>query len=187
MNLKFLILITITTVALLLFNNRDQIGITPQTLVEKPVADDEAFSFMSGVTIISTNQDGKPIRSVKTSSLRHYRGTNSTRMHEPEVEILEKERPQWTLNAAVGEIVDDNLVTLSSGVTIESHAVDGDTFTATTQRIHYNMNQQRLYTSLPVRLKQNRVEMSATGMVADLSQKYIELQSDVRGVYEPAK
>jgi LPS export ABC transporter protein LptC len=185
MPLKLLTLIAVTTIVLLVFISQDELPLSTQPGSVDPQDEDQAFTFMNDVEIISTNQAGTPVRKLNSDSLRHYRNENLTVLSQPVLQVLNPQQQQWKLTAIHGVIMANSLITLSDNVVLENKTSDSDETKVNTSLLHYDTQNERLYTDRAILLSKHNLELRATGMVVDVSQQRVELKANVRGQYAP--
>ena len=187
MNIKILSIIAVITVSLLIASRTDQLRLSFTPEPEQSVAQDRAFSFMNGVRIVSTDEKGKTAQVLKADSLRHYRFNEQTTFNNPDIRIYQNQQPQWKLTSLQGVLFGDQLFTLSHKVHVVGNENSDDYISMTTEEIHYEINAEKLYTSLPVEVIQKQGNLKATGMETRIPDKVVELKSRVLGYYEPAQ
>ena len=186
MHLKLLTFIAVITIALLVFMTRKELPLTSQSITADPQSEDQAFTFMSDVEIISTNAKGIPVSKLNSDTLRHYRDENFTVLSKPVLKVIKADQQRWMLQSDHGVIRDNTLITLSENVIIARENNSSNAINVKTTLLHYDTGKEQIYTNQPVLLTRENLQLNAIGMMVDVAQQRVELNADVRGLYVPA-
>ena len=169
MNLKILSIIAIITLTLLFFSRSEEFQLTIKPEPEPTIIKDDIYSFMSGVAITTTDESGKPVRVLKTDSLRHYRVREKTVLENPQLELIERNNQKLQMTSSKGEFYGDDLATFSDQVKVTIKQEDGNAIEIKTDKLHYDIESEQLYTDSIVEMKMKSGQLSSRGMRADVS------------------
>lgn len=111
-----------------------------------------------------------------------------TRFEQPRVTLLQPAGPPWQASAEHGSAAaDGSLVELLDRVVLQRDLADGTSTRLETSQLLLKPQQKFAETDKPVTIRSTNAITRATGMRAHLQEERIQLLSEVRGTYEPAR
>jgi LPS export ABC transporter protein LptC len=152
-----------------------------------PVADAQADYSMSDFRLSAMNIDGRLGHTLAAQNLYHYADPAQSTLTQPRMEFFEGDRPVWKISAERGVVWEAQREVVLSGE-VEVHYT-GETparsFEIRTNELHVWPDDRRARSDEAVRIVQQSGVVNAIGMSAELDRRQIQLESRVRGYYEP--
>ncbi|GGY58057.1 hypothetical protein GCM10011297_33420 [Bacterioplanes sanyensis] len=140
-----------------------------------------------GDSLVSQRFDhtGQRVQTLQADSSVHYPQTRHTEFTAPDITALDQQNVTWRIQARQGQLKDDdNQLTLEQSVEIRT--LDSpDPIIITTERLHYDIDNQIAHTDEFVRIDHNRIQLTATGMTLDLQRQRMSFHQEVNTRYDP--
>jgi lipopolysaccharide export system protein LptC len=153
-----------------------------------PVADSQQADYtMSDFRLSAMNVDGRLGHTLAAQNLYHYAEPAQSTLTQPRMEFFEGDRPAWKISAERGVVLEEQREVVLSGEVEVRYA--GETparsFEIHTNELHVWPDDRRARSDEAVRIVQQSGVVNAIGMSAELDRRQIQLESRVRGYYEP--
>jgi LPS export ABC transporter protein LptC len=187
MNPKILSIIAIITITLLILSKNEELPLSIKPQPDEIISKNDIYSFMSDVTITTTDKSGKPVSIITTESLKYYKNADQTSLTKPQLQLLEDNQQQLQMSAQSGELNGADLASFNNQVRIAIKQEDGNTIDMKTDTLHYDISREQLYTDAEIELDMKTGQLTSKGMEVDVKTKVLKLTSEVRGYYEPTK
>lgn len=142
--------------------------------------------YLLDATISDTNETGRQIYALNASRIDHVPTDGSVRLTDLKVTYAgDPNIDEWTIEAARGAMgAERDRLDLRGGVTISSIDSQSDRRTTiSTEQLELNVTTNTARTGQPVRIDMDGGQLTAQGMEADLTNKTIDLLSQVRGTF----
>lgn len=135
------------------------------------------------------DEHGELSYSVESLKLSHFRPENDheksyTLVEHPRIFVFQQDEP-WEIHANSGRVSHDRIITLYDDVTLIGNSPDGETTEMLTSKLVYDPIQKLASTDQTVTILSPFGRLTATGMVADISERKIKLLSKVVGQHRP--
>ena len=133
------------------------------------------------------NDNGDLIYSVESEKLSHFRPEDApsyTLIESPDIQVFQEDTP-WQISANLGRVSEDRIITLTEDVVLIGASTDQQLTEMRTSKLIYDPAQKLASTDQTVTILSPLGEISATGMIADISAKKIKLLSNVKGQHRP--
>lgn len=138
---------------------------------------------------LSFNEQGRKVIEVTSRRIEQFEQRQLATMESPEAWLNHNsEDTPWHLVADHGKLEQDGMIlTLTDHVVISTTDGRGRQATLSTSRLQLDNKQRTATTDQPVTIRDPAGVTRATGMKAWVDDRILELQSDVEGIYEPAR
>ncbi|MDY6799228.1 MAG: LPS export ABC transporter periplasmic protein LptC [Pseudomonadota bacterium] len=145
--------------------------------------------FVEDGRYLSFNEQGRKVIEVTSPRIEQFEQRRLATMESPEAWLAHNSEDQpWHLVADHGKLEQDGMVlTLTDHVIISTTDARGRQATLSTSRLQLDNKQRTATTDQPVTIRDPAGVTRATGMKARVDDRILELQSDVEGIYEPAR
>lgn len=146
-------------------------------------------TIVTNIVISQYNNKGQLVNRLASPTMKHIPEQNTHLLTHPHILIIEENQPAWEIDAASATGIDGGKqITFKKEVVIHQQAGEHNLEnTFKTEELLYFPKQKYATTELPVFFSQPGSTMHAQGMHAWLNEKHIELLSNTRITYEPAK
>ena len=124
---------------------------------------------------------------LSADSMLHYRDTDLTQLDLPNVELFKKTNEHWLIKANQGKVsAKGSEIILAGDVELKSEvSTQQQPFVITTDNLNIKPETNTVSTEDPIMFSGDGVELSSTGMIADLDKETIKLLDKVRASYVP--
>jgi len=145
--------------------------------------------YMEKFTVTAMNSAGQPRYRLDGDHMQHYPDDDTTELTKPHIEIYAEAAPPWYIDAERGWVsADGELVLLLGGVLARQEDTAAKrTTTLTSDELRIRPNDEYAETDKPVTLKSGPNIVEAIGMRAYIREGRLQLLSNARGKYEPAR
>jgi lipopolysaccharide export system protein LptC len=182
----FRLLAVLTIVAVIvasLLLSRQQ-GVTPTTTTVQTGGWEEGYA-AQGAKLVQTGADGLPLYTLTAATIRQLPNEGQVQLTRVQMSFRDTEGNPWTATADRGELEQAaEQVQLSGDVhvsgTISGASDDAQIFTAA---LWVDVRTDMVSTSEPVRMLWSGRELSSTGLIADLKDHRVDLESAVHGSF----
>lgn len=157
--------------------------ITPKQVVSNKQSPDKPEAFIEGAKFTLYDGKGFPVDLLSKKAL-FYAQSDRIDIEGISGSLLNEDGAVVELSSNHGQIApDSNLITLSGSVLIEQTVPKNKAWSIQGEEFVIDKQQGFISSSQAVTIKQNQSVIQATGLKAWLSEKRIELLSNVRGQY----
>ncbi len=165
---------------------------SPETPVpffeEELLLSDEPDAFVVNATYTSYGNEGKLESILKTNQAKHYPRTDTGLLANPSLELYQDGELRWVAQSQQGEfdMTNDTLV-LSGDVEVIGETRNGTPLTMQTNSLTYANKSSFIRTDDAVVISSPGSQLSALGMTANVEDRTVILESNVKGHYAPAQ
>ena len=164
------------------------LGQGPGTSLTRPGtethSDDEPGYSARDARMIETGDDGRPAFTVDARVVRQRANDSRVQLEGPHMTFLTTENGAWQVDARSGLIqADGSSVDLYGDVKMNG-AVSGTPIVIGTSTISYDTRQEIASTGAPVTFDAQGGQLEGTGLVANLKDGSVTLESNVHGTFE---
>ncbi len=170
-------IIALTSLGLWL-SNADQVS---RVVMPKDIS--QPLFIMQDFSSAFMDENGLKTGSISAHYLQHYEGDN-IQMQSPIVNLAINEGDTWFAQSDYATLNQSNVMLLTGNVIIKRTS-ERQILAMKTDRLSYNFEQKIGATKSSVSLQGQGLFISSTGMSFDLNSATIELNSNVKGRYEP--
>lgn len=144
---------------------------------------DEGYSARNA-TLVETGPDGEPLYTLEAATIRQQPNEQQVQLSQVRMKFRDANGRPWTASAVHGELGrDSEVVELSDNVRLSGTSPDTQRpAEITTQRLSYDTRTQIAKTREAVTLRWPGCRLDAIGMVADLKEHQVQLESSVHGI-----
>lgn len=138
---------------------------------------------------LSFDEQGRKVIEVTSPRIEQFEQQQMATLESPRAWLAQNREDQpWHLVADHGNLEQDSMIlTLTGNVTISTRDNQGREATLSTSRLELDNERRLVTTDQPVTIRAPAGTTRATGMKAWIDDRILELQSDVEGIYEPAR
>lgn len=138
---------------------------------------------------LAFNEQGRKVIEVTSPRIEQFEQRQFATMESPEAWLAHTSEDQpWHLVADHGKLEQESMIlTLTGNVIITTTDARGRQATLSTSRLELDNDRRTVMTDQPVTIRDPAGTTRATGMKAWMDDRILELQSDVEGIYEPAR
>lgn len=141
--------------------------------------------YMLDADMVALGEDGRPVYHLLAAELRQEGEELPTSLTEIRIEYDPRTGIEWILTAPRGQVTADlSTVRLEGGVVIASSG-DGPATRMLSEDLTVLLDTHEASTEGPVRITQNGSEVEGVGLLANLMDQTVRLQSRVHGQYLP--
>lgn len=153
---------------------------------DRPKAEQPGYSARHA-EIVETGKDGRPMYIVRAETVRQMPDTQSVIMETVRLEMRDESGQRWTARADYGQIFQDQADVQLSGDVLVSGTFPGspDPAQISTERLSFDTNNEIVRTKSPVALNWAGRRIQAKGLVANLKDQSLRLESNVHGNFTP--
>jgi LPS export ABC transporter protein LptC len=137
--------------------------------------------------LIQTGADGRAVYTLDAAQIQQQPDTALVDLQQVKLGFRDVSGNEWTARALHGELAQDSgIVQLDGNVQIDG-VLPGtdDAAQMNSEHLAFDTNAQIVTTHDPVTLVMSGRELHATGMVADLKERHVQLESVVHGSFLP--
>jgi len=135
--------------------------------------------------VVETGEDGRPAYTLNARMVRQRSNDARVQLEGPRMKFLSDDGTTWNLSARAGQIhPDGSNVDLFGDVTIAGQYADQPVKIGTSI-ISFDTKTEVATTHAPVTLDSNGGQLGATGLVANLKEGTVRLESKVHGSFPP--
>jgi lipopolysaccharide export system protein LptC len=144
--------------------------------------------FMENFTVTSMDSNGKSAYVLKAQRLQHFSDDDSVEISLPIIEFKDT-NGDWSISANRAQILKDkNIIHLYENVLIERLQSETSTpLNISTSYLTINTLNRIVETDQQAHIKTHDAELDTLGMVFNGKQGILNLQSKVKGFYEPSQ
>jgi LPS export ABC transporter protein LptC len=137
--------------------------------------------------IVETGKDGRPMYIVRAETVRQIPNAQSVQLETVRMEMRDDTGQRWTARADYGEIFQASEDVHLSGDVIVSGTFKGSSDPAeiSTERLSFDTQSEIVRTESPVTLNWAGRRMQSKGLVANLKDQSLRLESSVHGIFTP--
>jgi LPS export ABC transporter protein LptC len=170
-------------VGVVVLSGGEREGAAPVT-VEAP--SDPGYSAKQA-RLVQTGPDGLPVYTLDAQEVQQQPAHSTVDMQQVVLGFKDSAGDQWTARANHGELAQNSgIVNLDGAVHVTGIVPGtGEPADITTERLAFDTNTQIVATRDPVTLIMSGRKLDADGMVADLKERHVKLESAVHGIYRP--
>jgi lipopolysaccharide export system protein LptC len=135
--------------------------------------------------LVQTGPDGRPIYTLDAAQIQQQPNQGTVELQQVKLGFRDADGNEWTARAAHGELVQDSGVVALSGDVHVYGLLPGtkDPAQIISDRLVYNTRMQVVSTREPVTLVMSGRELNATGLMANLKERRVQLESAVHGTF----
>ena len=135
------------------------------------------------------NEAGELSYTVESLKLSHFRPENSdeesyTLAEAPKIHVFQDDKP-WVISADSAKVSEDRIITLSDNVVLLGQGEANEQTELHTSQLVYDPTLKLASSEHTVTILTPLGEITATGMVASISDRKIKLLNDVKGRHRP--
>ncbi len=147
------------------------------------------YAFANNASTRYYNEDGSLNYTFESTKLSHFRPEENpadayTSVENPSIVIFHDDTP-WYIHAENGRVDPSNIITLEQQVHIINKDLDGKTTTMNSESLTLDPSSKVASTEEPVTINSTIGVITAVGMVANLTERKIQLLNNVKGQHEP--
>ena len=137
--------------------------------------------------IIETGSDGRPLYTLQAELIEQRPGDSTVQLERVEMDYRDGSGNRWRVRARNGVILEDAARVELEGDVQVAGTPPGNYEDAeiTTEQLSFDTRRDVVSTSEPVTLRWAGRELTARGLVADLKDRKLRLESDVHGRFTP--
>ena len=137
--------------------------------------------------LIQTGPDGQPLYTLDAAQIRQMPDDGTVDMQQVELGFRDAAGNHWTARGAHGEMGQDTGVIELDGAVHVTGIVPGSEEPAdiSSEHLSFDTNAQLVTTHDPVTLMMSGRKLEASGLVADLKERHVQLESAVHGSFLP--
>jgi LPS export ABC transporter protein LptC len=136
--------------------------------------------------IIETGPDGRPMYIVRAENVRQIPEAQAVMLETVRMEMRDDSGQRWTGRADYGQIFQDAAHIQLTGDVLVSGTFPGsqDTAEISTERLSFDTRSEIVKTRSPVTLNWGGKRIRANGLVANLKDQSLRLESQVHGLFQ---
>jgi lipopolysaccharide export system protein LptC len=140
-----------------------------------------------GAHMVQTAADGHPLYTLDAAQVQQEGGEGTVKMQQVQFAFRDDSGNQWNARANEGELSQNSGIVKLAGAVHVNGRLPGSEEPAdlTTEHLAFDTNAQLLTTSDPVTLVMSGRKLDATGMIANLKESRVQLESAIHGTYLP--
>jgi LPS export ABC transporter protein LptC len=137
--------------------------------------------------IVETGKDGRPMYIVKAETVRQIPDAQSIMLETVRLEMRDESGQRWTARSDYGQIFQQSEDVQLTGDVLVSGTFKGskDPAEISTERLSFNTQNNIVKTNSPVTLAWQGKNIHSTGMIANLKDQSLRLESSVHGLFTP--
>lgn len=135
--------------------------------------------------LIQTGPDGQPLYTLDAAQIRQLPDEGTVDMQQVQLGFRDAAGNHWTARGAHGEMGQDTGVIELDGAVHVTGIVPGsqDTADISSEHLTFDTNTQIVTTHAPVTLVMSGRQLEAQGLVANLKERHVQLESAVHGSF----
>jgi len=171
-------------VGIVVLSGGEREGAAPVTVQGAPT--DPGYS-AKNARLIQTGPDGQPLYTLDAQEVQQQPEQGLIDMQHVILGFRDSSGNQWTAHADHGELAQNSGIVELDGAVHVAGTVPGTGEPAdiTTERVAFDTNAQVVATREPVTLVMSGRKLDAQGMVANLKERHVQLESAVHGSFQP--
>jgi LPS export ABC transporter protein LptC len=163
-----------------LFGQRS--GSTPESQTTGQTSDMPGYSARNA-EVVETGADGRPIFTVNAALVRQRSNDSRVQLDAPRMSLLTSDGGTWHIQARAGQIqADGSNVQLYGDVKLNGE-LSGSPIVVGTSILSYDTRSEIASTHAPATFKTNAGTVGGTGLIANLKESSISLESNVHGTF----
>ena len=137
--------------------------------------------------LIQTGADGAPLYTVDAEEVQQRPAEDTVDLEQVVLGFKDPSGDDWTARAAHGTLAQNSGIVNLSGAVHATGTVagTGEPADITTEHLTFDTNTQVASTRDPVTLLMSGRKLEAEGLVANLKERHVQLESAVHGTYRP--
>jgi LPS export ABC transporter protein LptC len=137
--------------------------------------------------LVQTGPDGQPVYTLDAQQVQQQPEQSTVDLQTVVLGFKDSAGDQWAARANHGELAQDSGIVKLDGAVHVTGVVPGtaEAVDITTERLAFDTNTQIVATRDPVTLIMSGRKLDADGMVANLKERHVQLESAVHGIYRP--
>jgi lipopolysaccharide export system protein LptC len=137
--------------------------------------------------LVQTGADGTPTYTLDAAQIQQQPNRGIVDMQQVQLGFRDASGNQWTARARHGELGQDTGVVVLDGDVHVSRTLPGtqDVTEIMSERLEFDTNAQLATTQDPVTILMSGRKLDATGMIASLKDRRVQLESNVHGTFLP--
>jgi LPS export ABC transporter protein LptC len=138
-------------------------------------------------TLIQTGADGAPLYTIDAQEVQQRPAEGLIDLQQVVLGFKDSAGDDWTARANHGELAQNSGIVKLDGAVHATGVVagTGEPADITTEQLTFDTNTQVATTHEPVTLLMSGRKLNAAGMVANLKERHVQLESGVHGFYLP--
>jgi len=179
-----LLAVVVLIIALVVFSGGQRETATVTTAPGPP--HDPGYSARDA-RLVQTGADGAPMYTLDAAQIQQQPNRGIIDMRQVQLGFRDTSGNQWTAHAQRGELGQETGVVMLYGDVHVSGIVPGtqDAIEIMSQRLEFDTNAQVASTQEPVTILMSGRKLDATGMIASLKDRRVQLESTVHGTFLP--
>ena len=135
--------------------------------------------------LVQTGADGHPVYTLDAAQIQQQPGDGLVELQQVQLGFRDPSGNEWTARALRGQIAPNSGVIKLDGNVHVNGILPGTNEEAqiTSEHLTYDTNTQIVSTHAPVTLVMSGRQLNATGMVASLKERHVQLESAVHGTF----
>jgi LPS export ABC transporter protein LptC len=152
---------------------------------ERPLHD-PGYSAMNA-QLIQTGADGRPVYTLDAAQIQQQPNNGLVDMQQVQLGFRDSSGNEWTARALRGQLAQNSGIVQLDGDVHVAGILPGtaDPAEIVSERLALDINAQIVTTRDPVTLVTSGRQLNATGLVASLKERHVQLESAVHGTYSP--
>ncbi|HUL18229.1 MAG TPA: LPS export ABC transporter periplasmic protein LptC [Steroidobacteraceae bacterium] len=137
--------------------------------------------------LIQTGPDGAPLYTIDAQEVQQQPAQDTVDLQQVVLGFKDSAGDEWTATARHGEVAQNSGIVKLDGAVHAMGTLSGTAEPAdiTTERLTFDTNTQIVTTRDRVTLIMSGRKLDAAGMVANLKERHVQLESAVHGTYRP--
>ena len=137
--------------------------------------------------LVQTGADGRPLYTLDAAQIQQQPNRGVVELQQVRLGFRDETGNQWTARAARGELTQGSSVVQLDGDVHVDGILPGTAEPAQiiSEHLAFDTNAQVVTTQAPVTILMSRRELAARGLVADLKERRVHLESAVHGAFLP--
>jgi LPS export ABC transporter protein LptC len=137
--------------------------------------------------LVQTGPDGTPLYTIDAQEVQQLPAQDTVDLHQVVLGFKDSAGDEWTATARHGEVAQNSGLVKLDGAVHATGVLPGTAEPAdiTTEHLAFDTNTQIVTTRDPVTLIMSGRKLDAEGMVANLKERHVQLESAVHGTYRP--
>jgi LPS export ABC transporter protein LptC len=180
-----LVLIAIIGAGLVMLDRQQLINASAPVQAQSSDSRDTGYSARRA-EIMETGPDGHPMYIVRAETVRQIPEAQAVILETVRMEMRDNSGQRWTARADYGQIFQDAANIQLTGDVLVSGTLPGspDAAEIATERLSFDTRAEIVKTRSPVTLNWSGRRIQANGLVANLKDQSLRLESDVHGLFE---
>jgi len=135
--------------------------------------------------LVQTGADGRPVYTLDAAQIQQQPDRGLVELQQVQLGFRDTEGNQWTARAARGELAQGSgVVQLEGDVHVNGTLPgSGEPTEITSEHLAFDTNAQIVTTQTPVTIVMSGRELQARGLVANLKERHVHLESAVHGSF----